>query len=371
MVIAEPVNSKVPVNGALTGKRYVFRFDQLAEVQQRATTWDQVKALLGGKGAGLADMTKAGVPVPPGFTVTTEACNAYMNSGGTFPEGLWEQVLEALRVVEVKAGKKFASQENPLLVSVRSGAKFSMPGMMDTVLNLGMNDATVDVIAAESGDPRFAYDAYRRLVQMFGTVVMNIPDEAYEDVLTEAKQKAGVKLDVELTAKDWQEVVKTFKSVYAEHVGSSFPQDPYDQLRAAIDAVFRSWNGKRAIDYRNATNIPHDLGTAVNVQMMVFGNLGPTSSPGVAFTRNPSTGDKVLFARLERLEHRQSCGKGDLFHRRRREFEIAAFGTVGLGNDGDDLKRRFTEQCRKTLAGQFRRAHEDNSQGHGERAAIF
>lgn len=295
MLVAEPVSTKLPVNGALTGKRYVFRFDQLAEVQQRATTWDQVKALLGGKGAGLADMTRAGVPVPPGFTVTTEACNAYMAAGGTFPEGLWDQVIEALRIVETKAGKKFASQENPLLVSVRSGAKFSMPGMMDTVLNLGLSDATVDVVATESGDPRFAYDAYRRLIQMFGTVVMNIPDEAYEDVLTEAKQKAGVKLDVELTAKDWQEVVKTFKSIYAEHVGSSFPQDPYEQLRAAVDAVFRSWNGKRAIDYRNAANIPHDLGTAVNVQMMVFGNLGPTSATGVAFTRNPSTGEKVMF----------------------------------------------------------------------------
>ncbi|MBK9121778.1 MAG: pyruvate, phosphate dikinase [Chloroflexi bacterium] len=294
-MIKEPEKSITPTNGQSKGKKWVFLFDQLAEIQKRATTWDQVKSILGGKGAGLFDMTRAGVPVPPGFTVTTEACNAYMADGGTFPEGLWDQVLEALRKVEEKAGKHFADPANPLLLSVRSGAKFSMPGMMDTVLNLGLNDKVVEALAEATGDARFAYDAYRRLIQMFGTVVMNMPDEAFEDILTETKKTAGVKLDVELNADHWKKVVAEFKSVYEKEVGSPFPTDPYAQLNAAVEAVFKSWNGKRAIDYRNAAGIPHNLGTAVNVQTMVFGNLGATSATGVAFTRNPATGEKLLF----------------------------------------------------------------------------
>ncbi|GIK28301.1 MAG: Pyruvate, phosphate dikinase [Anaerolineae bacterium] len=295
MMIKEPEKSITPVNGQNKGIKWVYLFDQLAEVQKRAATWDQVKSILGGKGAGLFDMTRAGVPVPPGFTVTTEACNAYMADGGEFPEGLWDQILDALRRVEAKSGKRFADPANPLLLSVRSGSKFSMPGMMDTVLNLGLNDKVVEALAEETGDARFAYDAYRRLIQMFGTVVMSMPDEAYEDILTETKKTAGVKLDVELNADHWKHVVAEFKKVYEKEVGSAFPTDPYAQLKAAVEAVFKSWNGKRAIDYRNAAGIPHNLGTAVNVQTMVFGNLGATSATGVAFTRNPATGDKVLF----------------------------------------------------------------------------
>ncbi|MBL8132950.1 MAG: pyruvate, phosphate dikinase [Anaerolineae bacterium] len=279
-----------------SGKQWVYRFDQIEDVQKLVgTKWDNVKSLLGGKGAGLFDMTRAGVPVPPGFTVTTEACNEYLVEGGKFPQGMWEQALEALKSVEGKAGKSFGSAENPLLVSVRSGAKFSMPGMMDTVLNLGMNDAIASAMAELTGDKRFVFDAYRRLIQMFGTVVMNIADEPYEDYLTEIKKERGVKQDVDLSASDWQIVVARFKEIYKAHVGEDFPQDPLRQLALAIEAVFKSWNGKRAVDYRNAAGISHTLGTAVNVQTMVFGNMGNTSGTGVAFTRNPSTGERVLF----------------------------------------------------------------------------
>jgi pyruvate,orthophosphate dikinase len=256
--------------------------------------WDKVRALLGGKGAGLGDMTRAGVTVPPGFTVTTEACNAYQASG-EFPEGMWEQVLAALKAVEEKANKPFGDETNPLLVSVRSGAKFSMPGMMDTVLNLGMNDTVAAAMIKLTNDERFVYDAYRRLVQMFGSVVMGIEDEAFEGYLTEIKKNKGVNSDVELSAGDWKQVTAYFKTVYKQHVGEEFPQDPYKQLALAIEAVFKSWNGKRAVDYRNAAGISHTLGTAVNVQMMVFGNMGANSGTGVAFTRNPATGEKKLF----------------------------------------------------------------------------
>jgi pyruvate,orthophosphate dikinase len=257
-------------------------------------SWDKVRALLGGKGAGLADMTRAQVPVPPGFSVTTEACNAYQATG-TFPEGMWDQVLVALKTVEAKAGKSFGGAENPLLVSVRSGAKFSMPGMMDTVLNLGMNDVIAESMVRLTGDARFVYDSYRRLVQMFGKVVMGVDDEAFEHLLTARKKERGFKSDVEMTAEDWQQMTFEFKRVYREHVGEEFSQDPFRQLELAIEAVFKSWNGKRAVDYRNASGIPHDLGTAVNVQTMVFGNMGSNSGTGVAFTRNPSTGERKLF----------------------------------------------------------------------------
>lgn len=282
-------------DASVIGKQWVYRFDQVAEAEALCGSWDKVRALLGGKGAGLADMTRAGVPVPPGFSVTTEACNAYLAADQQFPPGLWEQVLAALKSVEEKTGKGFGSVENPLLVSVRSGAKFSMPGMMDTVLNLGLTDEIAARLVELTSDPRFVFDSYRRLVQMFGSVVMGVEDEAFEDYLTEIKAEKGVKGDTELTAAEWQLITTEFKKIYAEKVGEDFPQDPYRQLTLAIEAVFKSWNGKRARDYRNAANIPHDLGTAVNVQTMVFGNMGVNSGTGVAFTRNPSTGERKLF----------------------------------------------------------------------------
>jgi pyruvate,orthophosphate dikinase len=288
----------VPTRGKNGTKstKWVYLFDEVAEAEAHVGgSWDKVRALLGGKGSGIADMTRLGVPVPPGFTVTTEACNAYYASNGQFPDGMWEQVLAALNEIETKTGKKFADPNNPLLVSVRSGAKFSMPGMMDTVLNLGMNDVVAEAMVTLTNDPRFVYDAYRRLVQMFGKVVMGIDDELFEDYLTEVKKERKVKQDVELTAEDWKHITNHFKSLYPKVLGIEFPQDPLEQLRYAVEAVFKSWNGKRAIDYRNAAGIEHTLGTAVNVQMMVFGNMGENSGTGVAFTRNPSTGEKKLF----------------------------------------------------------------------------
>jgi pyruvate,orthophosphate dikinase len=284
-------------NGKQTAtKKWVYLFDEVKLAEEAVGgSWDGVRALLGGKGSGLADMTRAGVPVPPGFSITTEACNEYSAKGQQFPEGMWEQAVNALHAVEVKAAKTFGDAANPLLVSVRSGAKFSMPGMMDTVLNLGLNDEIAEGMIKLTSDARFVYDAYRRLIQMFGSVVMGIADEPFEDLITEAKQKKGVKSDVDLGAEDWLRLTGEFKKVYAEHIGSDFPQDPYKQLELAIQAVFKSWNGKRAVDYRNAAGIPHNLGTAVNVQTMVFGNMGESSGTGVAFTRNPSNGDKKLF----------------------------------------------------------------------------
>ena len=254
-----------------------------------------MRATLGGKGANLADMTRIGLPVPPGFTVTTQACNAYLAEGEKFPAGMWEQELEALKVVEKRTGKKFGDPEKPLLVSCRSGAKFSMPGMMDTVLNIGLNDATAAGMVKLTGDERFVYDFYRRLVQMFGSVVLGIADEAFEDPLEEYKRKKGVKSDTELTAEDWKSLTEEFKKTVRAKQGFDFPQDPIEQLRLATEAVFKSWNGKRAIDYRNAANIAHDLGTAVNIVTMVFGNMGWDSGTGVAFTRDPATGEKKMY----------------------------------------------------------------------------
>ena len=274
-------------------KKWVYLFDEVAEAESYAGSWDGVRALLGGKGSGLADMTRAGVPVPPGFTVTTEACNRF-SADGKFPEGLWDQELAALQEVEKRTGKKFGDPANPLLVSCRSGAKFSMPGMMDTVLNIGLTDRTAEGMIELTGNPRFVYDSYRRLVEMFGTVVLGIPDEAFEEPLKEYKEKKGYKLDTEMTAEDWKAMAETFKAVVKKHKGFDFPQEPLKQLKLATEAVFKSWNGKRAIDYRRATNIPDDLGTAVNIVTMVFGNMGDDSGTGVAFTRNPSTGDKKM-----------------------------------------------------------------------------
>ena len=273
-------------------KKWVYFFDEVEQAEEYVGgDWEKVRGLLGGKGANLAEMVRVGVPVPPGYTVTTEACNAYLDAGETYPEGLNEQILESLKTVEVKTGKKFGDPQNPLLVSCRSGGKFSMPGMMDTVLNIGLNDATIKGMIALSGDERFVYDLYRRLIQMFGSVVMLVPDEPFEEVLTKARAKAGVKSDTELSAEDWKAVVEEFKGIFKRHTGRDFPTDPYEHLHLATEAVFKSWFGKRAVDYRNAAGIAHDLGTAVNIQTMVFGNMGNDSATGVALTRNGTTGE--------------------------------------------------------------------------------
>jgi pyruvate, orthophosphate dikinase len=277
-------------------KKWVYLFNDVEEAERLVGGgWDNVKALLGGKGANLGEMTRVGLPVPPGFTVTTEACNAYVEAGQNFPEGLWEQELAAMKKVEEKTGKQFGDSQNPLLVSCRSGAKFSMPGMMDTVLNIGLNDQTAASMAELTGDARFVYDAYRRLVQMFGSVVLGIPDEPFEDEIDELKKAKGITSDTDLTAEDWKQLTDKFKEIVRENKGFDFPQDPYEQLRLATEAVFKSWNGKRAVDYRNAANIPHNLGTAVNIQTMVFGNMGWDSGTGVTFTRDPANGEKKLY----------------------------------------------------------------------------
>jgi pyruvate, orthophosphate dikinase len=252
-----------------------------------------MRDLLGGKGAGLAEMTRLGLPVPPGFTITTKACNTYAKTG-RFPPGMWKQVEDGLAAVEAKMGRRLGDPESPLLVSVRSGAKFSMPGMMDTVLNLGLNDATVETLARTS-NARFAWDAYRRLVSMFGRIVKDIDGQKFEAILDRQKESSRAKKDTDLSAEDLRTVTEDFKELFRNETGGPFPQEARDQIREAIGAVFRSWNGKRAVDYRNFHKIPHNLGTAANVQAMVFGNMGPDSGTGVAFTRNPSTGEKQLF----------------------------------------------------------------------------
>ena len=275
------------------GKKWVYLFDEVKAAEKYTGSWDGVRSLLGGKGSGLADMTRAHVPVPPGFTITTEACNSYRKTG-SFPAGMWQQALAALKVTEKQAGKKFGDPKNPLLVSCRSGAKFSMPGMMNTILNIGLNDEVVEGLAKLSNNPRFAWDSYRRLIEMFGATVFNLDDEHFEHPLAEHKARKGYKSDTEMTAEDWKELVSVFKEVFKKQVGFDFPQDVYKQMEFATKAVFESWNGKRAIDYRRATGISDDLGTAVNIVTMVFGNMGDDSGTGVAFTRNPSTGNKKM-----------------------------------------------------------------------------
>jgi pyruvate,orthophosphate dikinase len=271
-------------------KRYIY-----AWADGRAEGDATMRDLLGGKGAGLAEMTNAGLPVPPGFTITTTACTDYFAAGEQLPDGLWEDILEAVADLERQTGKRFGDRASPLLVSVRSGAKFSMPGMMDTVLNLGLNPGTRDGLVALTGDPRFGWDAYRRFIQMFGRIVLDVDGALFEPILEDAKRRRGVEADTDLDAEALREVADAFLELVRSHAGREFPTDPLEQLDLAVRAVFASWFGRRAHDYREFNKIPHDLGTAVNVVAMVFGNLGADSGTGVAFTRDPNTGEKALF----------------------------------------------------------------------------
>lgn len=271
----------------MQSKKYVYLFSEGT---------GKMKELLGGKGANLAEMTSLGIPVPQGFTVTTEACNKYYDDGKVIAQEIIDEIHATMAKLEEISGKKFGSVENPLLVSVRSGARASMPGMMDTILNLGLNDDTVEAMAKLTGNPRFAYDSYRRFIQMFADVVMEVEKRNFENILDEVKEAKGVKLDTELNADDLKEIVKKFKAFYKEAKGEEFPSDPKLQLIESITAVFRSWDNPRAIVYRRMNDIPASWGTAVNVQAMVFGNKGETSGTGVAFSRNPSTGEKKIYA---------------------------------------------------------------------------
>ncbi len=254
-----------------------------------------MKNLLGGKGSNLAEMTKLGFPVPQGFTVTTEACTRYYEDGRRIADEIVDEIMKNLEITEGVAGKKFGDAKNPFLVSVRSGARASMPGMMDTILNLGLTDEVTEGLAALTGNPRFAYDSYRRFIQMFSDVVMEIPKPKFEKIIDEMKEELGVKLDTELTADNLKELIKRYKALYRQQKGCDFPQDPRAQLIESVEAVFRSWDNPRAVVYRRMNDIPYDWGTAVNVQAMVFGNTGDKSGTGVAFTRNPSTGEKKLY----------------------------------------------------------------------------
>ena len=271
-------------------KKYVYFFGG-----GKAEGTADMKALLGGKGANLADMTSIGLPVPPGFTITTEACAFFDKSGGGYPEGMKDEVLSNLRRLEELQGAKLGDKENPLLVSVRSGAAQSMPGMMDTVLNLGLNQDSLEALVKKTGNERFAWDSYRRFIQMFGDVVMGVEHAKFEYILQSVKDENGIHFDNELTVDMLKEVIKRYKIMYKKSTGEDFPTDPEYQLFKAIDAVFKSWNNERAIKYRMMNDIRGLLGTAVNVQCMVFGNMGETSGTGVAFTRDPSTGENKFF----------------------------------------------------------------------------
>src|SRR5215469_8656584 len=254
-----------------------------------------MRNLLGGKGANLAEMANIGLPVPPGFTLTTEVCTAFYQNNRNYPNDLASQVRDALIGLEKAQGLKFGDKRKPLLVSVRSGARVSMPGMMDTVLNLGLNDVTVEGLGAEANDPRFAWDSYRRFIQMYGSVVLGVDHHEFEDIIEHAKLDTGVTEDTQLTAQDWHRVAQSYKDLIETDTGKPFPQDPEEQLWGAIGAVFGSWMNPRAITYRRLHDIPADWGTAVNVQTMVFGNMGNDCATGVCFTRDPSTGDNVFY----------------------------------------------------------------------------
>ncbi|MCA9526762.1 MAG: pyruvate, phosphate dikinase, partial [Myxococcales bacterium] len=267
-------------------EKWVYRFDEGDA---------SMKGLLGGKGANLAEMSRMGLPVPPGFTITTRACNAWLASGGQMPEGLMDQVQAALADVEAATGKRLGDPDAPLLLSVRSGARFSMPGMMDTVLNLGLNRDTLGGLIRATGDERFGYDANRRFVMMFSDVVLGLPKARFEQILTRYKRQAGVKEDTQLGVTPLKALCNDSLALVLQETGAGFPGDPMKQLVMAIEAVFQSWNNERAVIYRRRERIPDDLGTAVNIQAMVFGNLGLDSGSGVAFTRDPATGERALY----------------------------------------------------------------------------
>ncbi|MBS4193309.1 pyruvate, phosphate dikinase [Bacillus sp. FJAT-49705] len=294
-----------------------------------------MKDLLGGKGANLAEMTRIGLPVPYGFTITTEACNAYYEANKTIPSLVEQQTLEALSRLEEKMGKKLGDPENPFFVSVRSGSVFSMPGMMDTILNLGMNDETVIGLGKLTNNPRFAYDSYRRFIQMFSNVVLEIDTFYFEQLLEEMREQKGYSSDPELTAEDWKEVIAGYKEIVKKHTRKAFPQDPKEQLFLAINAVFNSWNNQRAIVYRRLNKIPDHLGTAVNIQSMVFGNMGSDSGTGVAFTRNPSTGEQKLYG-----EYLINAQGEDVVAGIRTPQPIAT-----LQNEMPDVYKQFADTC--------------------------
>ncbi|ETI69151.1 pyruvate phosphate dikinase [Neobacillus vireti LMG 21834] len=296
-----------------------------------------MKELLGGKGANLAEMTRIGLPVPYGFTITTQACNAYYEASKTIPALVEKQTLEALTCLEEKMGKKLGDPQNPLLVSVRSGSVFSMPGMMDTILNLGMNDETVLGVAKLTNNPRFAYDSYRRFIQMFSNVVLEIDTYYFEQFLEETREQKGYSSDPEMSAPDWQEVIIGYKAIVKKHTRKEFPQNPNEQLFLAINAVFNSWNNQRAIVYRRLNKIPDHLGTAVNIQSMVFGNMGDDSGTGVAFTRNPSTGEHVLYG-----EYLINAQGEDVVAGIRTPQPIAA-----LKNEMPDVYKQFADTCKR------------------------
>ena len=320
--------SKRSVAARPRAHKWVYRFDEGGA---------SMRDLLGGKGAGVAEMTRAGLPVPPGFTITTEACNAFYARGAKFPEGLWEQVEKSLKLVEKTTGKGFGDPRNPLLVSVRSGAKFSMPGMMDTVLNLGLNSATLEGLAKLTKDRRFALDAHRRFIQLFSKIVLGIDGQLFEEALDGIKKRKKARTDADLAAPALEELITEYRAIVKRHSRTGFPEDPMEQLRAAIGAVFESWNNKRATDYRNYNRIPHDLGTAVNVQSMVFGNMGDDSGTGVAFTRDPSTGEKKLYG-----EYLTNAQGEDVVAGIRTPKPIAAMAT-----DLPKAYRRFEQIARK------------------------
>ncbi|MDP9119324.1 MAG: pyruvate, phosphate dikinase, partial [Actinomycetota bacterium] len=306
-----------------------------------------MKDLLGGKGANLAEMTNMGLHVPPGFTITTEACLEFLERGGAPPEML-QEAGEHLGRLEEAMGRELGDPDDPLLVSVRSGAKFSMPGMMDTVLNLGLNDRSVEGLAKRSDDDvRFARDAYRRFIQMFGRIVMDVPGEVFEEALDRAKERKGQGTqDTDLDADDLTALIEEFRGIYRTHTGEEFPQDPKEQLRLAIAAVFRSWNGRRARDYRRQNKISDDLGTAVNVQAMVFGNRGEDSGTGVAFTRDPSTGEKVPYG-----DYLQNAQGEDVVAGIRNTLRIVELETLDptsyreLRRHMDTLERHYRDMC--------------------------
>ncbi len=323
--VRRPVKASAPKT-----KKWIYLFGEVDAAEKYAKSWDGVRALLGGKGANLAEMTRVGLPVPPGFIVSTEACNAFLAAGEKFPAGMWEQELEALKKIEKLTGKKFGDPKNPLLVSCRSGAKFSMPGMMDTVLNIGLNDEVAEGMIALTGDPRFVYDAYRRLVQMYGTVVLDVADEPFEEVLAEFRERRGVANDADLPPEDLKAITARFRAIVKGKTGRDFPTNPVEQLKLATVAVFKSWNGKRAHDYRKAAGIPHNLGTGVNIVTMVFGNMGSGSGTGVATTRNVSTGEKEL--------------EGDYLMNAQGEDVVAGIRqTKPIAGMKDDMPRVYTQ----------------------------